>query len=575
MEHTIADPFATGQRRRVVITGAGGQLGCALAEEFPEARTFTRADWDVDYPPPADLVGTDLVLHAAAWTDVDGAEDDPQGAAAVNVGGVRNAASLGAPLVVWSSDYVFDGTKSSPYVESDAPSPANAYGRTKLLGEAAAGPEAWVIRTSWLFGWTSHNFVRTILRLAAEQRELAVIGDQIGCPTYTGHLAKATRDVLELPYGTYHVAAAGECSWAELAEAIVEEAGLDATVRRISSAEYGGRAARPAYSVLRSERGAPVLPHWRVGLRECLDRLGVRLGRDPGEEGDLHLLRTEPSMLAVELLDEVARLVPEDRFAVAWKDDDVAEPGPEVRRRCVEGAGGDERVDLHHVSDPVESFGELVANLALLPVADMQEEIAARAGRCERLSVRAGLEVGGELWPQLVDVDGACRVDRRHPVIGGQQDQRSGGERCMVDEGQRRRECFVRSRVVRAAVVHQTVDLVQIDDCVTDVGRRERVRSGGEALPGLREREHVRSAQEDAVRRAEGERSRLGHAAPNALLGKPSVERLMRVDVLRIEHSCERLASTVSREGEQQRCDQAVQARFEQVPFVEAVRGDR
>ncbi len=274
MEHTIPDPFATGQRRRVVITGAGGQLGCALAEEFPEARTFTRADWDVDYPPPPDLVGTDLVLHAAAWTDVDGAEDDPQGAAAVNVGGVRNAASLGAPLVVWSTDYVFDGTKSSPYVESDAPSPANAYGRTKLLGEAAAGPEAWVIRTSWLFGWTSHNFVRTILRLAAEQRELAVIGDQIGCPTYTGHLAKATRDVLELPYGTYHVAAAGECSWAELAEAIVEEAGLDATVRRISSAEYGARASRPAYSVLRSERGAPVLPHWRVGLRECLDRLG-------------------------------------------------------------------------------------------------------------------------------------------------------------------------------------------------------------------------------------------------------------------------------------------------------------
>ena len=258
-----------------MITGAGGQLGCALAEEFPEARTLTRADWDVDYPPPADLEGSDLVLHAAAWTDVDGAEDDPQGAAAVNVGGVRNAASLGAPLAVWSSDYVFDGTKSSPYVESDAPSPVNTYGHTKLLGEAAAGPEAWVIRTSWLFGWTSRNFVRTILRVAAEQDELAVVGDQIGCPTYTGHLARAMRDVLELPYGTYHVAAGGECSWAEFAEAIVEEAGLDATVRRISSAEYGARAPRPAYSVLRSERGAPVLPHWRVGLRECLDRLGV------------------------------------------------------------------------------------------------------------------------------------------------------------------------------------------------------------------------------------------------------------------------------------------------------------
>ena len=177
--------------------------------------------------------------------------------------------------MVWSTDYVFDGTKSSPYVESDSPAPASVYGRTKLLGEAAAGDQAWVIRTSWLFGWTSRNFVRTILRLAAERDELSVIHDQVGCPTYTGHLAHATRDVLELPYGTYHVAAAGECSWAEFAEAIIEEAGLGTTVRRISSAEYGLRAPRPAYSVLRSERGAPELPHWREGLRECLARLDV------------------------------------------------------------------------------------------------------------------------------------------------------------------------------------------------------------------------------------------------------------------------------------------------------------
>jgi dTDP-4-dehydrorhamnose reductase len=275
VEHTIADPVDTRSRHGVVITGAGGQLGCALAEEFPEARALTRAEWDVDYPPPTDLADAGLVLHTAAWTDVDGAEDDPQGAAAVNVGGVRNAASLGAPLVVWSTDYVFDGRKSSPYVESDAPSPVNAYGCTKLLGEAAAGPKAWVIRSSWLFGWTSRNFVRTILRVAAERNELAVVGDQIGCPTYTGHLARATREVIGLPYGTYHVAADGECSWAEFAEAIIEEAGLDTTVRRISTAEYGARALRPAYSVLRSERGAPALPHWRVGLRECLDRLGA------------------------------------------------------------------------------------------------------------------------------------------------------------------------------------------------------------------------------------------------------------------------------------------------------------
>ena len=104
--------------------------------------------------PPASRTpgGVELVLHAAAWTNVDGAEDDPQGAAAVNVGGTQNAAALGVPLVYFSSDYVFDGTKRAPYVESDSPHPLGAYGRTKLHGEAAAGGEAWIVRSSWLFG---------------------------------------------------------------------------------------------------------------------------------------------------------------------------------------------------------------------------------------------------------------------------------------------------------------------------------------------------------------------------------------------------------------------------------------
>jgi dTDP-4-dehydrorhamnose reductase len=273
LEHTIADPLGTGPHHRILITGAGGQLGTALAAELPEAQALTRADWDVTFPPPPALASADLVLHAAAWTDVDGAEDDPQGAAAVNVGGVQNAASLGVPLVTWSSDYVFDGRKGSPYVESDAPAPLGVYGRTKLLGEAAAGDQAWVVRTSWVFGWTSRNFLLTMLRLGAERGEVAVVDDQVGCPTFAGHLAQATRQVLELPFGTYHVAAAGECSWADFAEAIFAEAGLSTTVRRISTAEFGARAPRPAYSVLRSERGAPELPHWRDGLRACLARL--------------------------------------------------------------------------------------------------------------------------------------------------------------------------------------------------------------------------------------------------------------------------------------------------------------
>ncbi|HUZ82848.1 MAG TPA: dTDP-4-dehydrorhamnose reductase [Gaiellaceae bacterium] len=255
-----------------MITGAGGQLGHALAEAFPDARALERADWDVTYPPPPGLAA-DLVLHAAAWTDVDGAEDDPQEAAAVNVGGVQHAAELGAPLVVWSTDYVFDGAKRGPYVESDAPAPLGVYGRTKLHGEAAAGERAWIVRSSWLFGSTSKNFVRTMLRLGAEHDEVAVVDDQRGAPTYVGHLAEATRQLLHLPFGLYHVAASGDCSWAEFAEAIFDEAGLDTRVRRITTAEFAARAPRPANSVLRSEKGAPELPHWREGLRECLARL--------------------------------------------------------------------------------------------------------------------------------------------------------------------------------------------------------------------------------------------------------------------------------------------------------------
>jgi dTDP-4-dehydrorhamnose reductase len=235
---------------------------------------LTHADWDVTGPPPVGLGALDLVLHAAAWTDVDGAESDPQGAAAVNVGGTGHVAGLGAPLVYVSTDYVFDGSKREPYVESDAPNPLSAYGRTKLLGEAAAGESAWVVRSSGLFGWTGRNFVRTMLALGAERDEVAVVDDQRSAPTYVGHLAEALREVVERPPGVWHVAADGDCTWAEFAEAIFEEAGLRCRVRRVSAEELGRPAPRPAYSVLRSERpDAPRLPHWREGLRACLERL--------------------------------------------------------------------------------------------------------------------------------------------------------------------------------------------------------------------------------------------------------------------------------------------------------------
>jgi dTDP-4-dehydrorhamnose reductase len=272
VEHDDPDPLRA--RRRTLITGAGGQLGRALTQAFAsdEVLALGRDAWDMWLEPPPLPWSPDLVLHTAAWTDVDGAEDDPQGAAAVNVGGTTHVASLGAPLVAYSSDYVFDGTKGAPYVESDPPSPLSAYGRTKLHGEAAAGERAWVVRSSWLFGETGHNFVRTMLRLGVEREEVAVVDDQRGCPTYVGHLAAATRELVDAarPFGIWHLAASGDCTWADFAEAIFEEAELRCHVRRITSAELGLKAPRPQASILRSEREAPELPHWRDGLRACL-----------------------------------------------------------------------------------------------------------------------------------------------------------------------------------------------------------------------------------------------------------------------------------------------------------------
>jgi dTDP-4-dehydrorhamnose reductase len=269
VEHRQPDPLGAG---RVLVTGAGGQLGAALREAFPDADARTRSELDVAEPIALGYAPS-LVLHAAAWTDVDGAETDEAGAARVNVEGTRNVAALGAPVVYYSSDYVFDGSKREPYAESDEPAPLGAYGRTKLLGEREVR-EGWIVRSSWLFGWTGHNFVRTMLRLGAERDEVRVVADQRGCPTYVGHLAAATRELLALPGGVWHVAAEGEATWADFAAAIFEEVGLDCRVVRISTDALGRPAPRPAYSVLRSEReGAPKLPHWREGLRECLNRM--------------------------------------------------------------------------------------------------------------------------------------------------------------------------------------------------------------------------------------------------------------------------------------------------------------
>jgi dTDP-4-dehydrorhamnose reductase len=274
VEHPEPDPLRE-RFPRVLITGAGGQLGTALAEAFPWASALTREQLDVVSVLAEIAKPQDLSLHCAAWTRVDDAETDPVSASTVNVHGTRLVVELGAPVVYYSTDYVFDGAKREPYVESDEPNPLSAYGRSKLAGEREVR-DGWIVRSSWLFGWTSTNFVRTMLALGRERDEVRVVDDQRGSPTYVGHLAQATRELLELPYGLYHVAAEGECTWAEFAEAIFAETGLSCRVVPISTAELGRPASRPAYSVLRSEReGTPRLPHWREGLRACLVRLGV------------------------------------------------------------------------------------------------------------------------------------------------------------------------------------------------------------------------------------------------------------------------------------------------------------
>jgi len=199
------------------------------------------------------------------------------GAEKANVTGTRNVAALGAPLVYYSSDYVFSGTKGEPYLESDAVAPASGYGRSKLAGErevAQAAPGSHtVVRSSWLFGANGHCFPRTIARLAAERDELRVVSDQIGCPTFTGDLAQALLELAQTrPLGVLHVAAAGECSWYEFASEIVAASGADCRVSPCTTEEFPRPAPRPAYSVLGSEREdlAPALPHWRDGLAAYL-----------------------------------------------------------------------------------------------------------------------------------------------------------------------------------------------------------------------------------------------------------------------------------------------------------------
>ncbi len=268
---------------KVLIAGAAGMLGrdvvLAAGNAGHDVVGFGRSELDVTDAPALerklDLERPDVVVNCAAWTDVDGAEEAEEAAFAVNGTGAGNlaaaAARLGASVVYVSTDYVFDGAKGAPYVESDQPAPLSAYGRTKLAGEeatAAANKRHFVVRSAGLFGIGGANFVETMLRLAADHGEVLVVRDQVGSPTYTWHLAYGIVRLIEgIEFGIHHMAAAGQCSWYEFAREIFEQAKVECNVLSATTEMLGRPAARPAFSALTSQREHAIrLPSWQDGL---------------------------------------------------------------------------------------------------------------------------------------------------------------------------------------------------------------------------------------------------------------------------------------------------------------------
>jgi dTDP-4-dehydrorhamnose reductase len=278
---------------KLLVTGAAGMLGTDVvrAAQFVnhDVVALARAELDVT---DADAVfrcfldeRPDAVVNCAAYTNVDGAEDDLPAAMEVNADGARSvaaaAAEVAAKVVQVSTDYVFDGSKPGPYLESDEPRPLSVYGQTKLAGEREtqlANPRHLIARSSWLFGTAGRNFVETMLALGTEHGEVLVVRDQVGCPTYTGHLAEALIRLVDTEaYGIHHLAAAGECSWYEFAQEIFRQAGVECRVMSCTTAEFPRPAPRPPYSVLGTERPDAIeLPEWTAGLADYLAERPVR-----------------------------------------------------------------------------------------------------------------------------------------------------------------------------------------------------------------------------------------------------------------------------------------------------------
>jgi dTDP-4-dehydrorhamnose reductase len=264
----------------------GHDVARAAARAGHELSLLTHSELDITDAQAVDRAlaqgRPDAVVNCAAWTDVDGAEDHREQALAVNATGALNLAAAASrssiPLLHVSSDYVFDGNalldrqgQRRPYVESDPTGPRSTYGQSKLEGEhsvLAAGEQHTVVRSAWLFGTGGRNFADTMLRLATEREEVRVVTDQVGCPTWTGHLAPALIGLLEREVrGLVHLAGAGQASWSDFARAIFRQAEIDCRVKDARTAELARPAPRPAWSVLASERPDVLpMPDWRDGL---------------------------------------------------------------------------------------------------------------------------------------------------------------------------------------------------------------------------------------------------------------------------------------------------------------------
>ncbi len=274
---------------KVLVTGAAGMLGrdvvLAAGNAGHDVVGFGRTELDITDAAALERKfeqeRPDVVVNCAAWTDVDGAEGAEEAATTVNGAGAGNAATaaaaLGASVVQVSTDYVFDGAKGAPYVETDQPAPLSAYGRSKLAGEeavATANKRHFVVRSGGLFGIGGRNFVETMLRLAEVQNEVLVVRDQVGSPTYTWHLAYGIVRLVEgVEFGIHHMSAAGACSWYEFAREIFDQAKVECKVMSATTEMLGRPAARPPYSALVSQREHAIeLPPWQDGLAAYLSQ---------------------------------------------------------------------------------------------------------------------------------------------------------------------------------------------------------------------------------------------------------------------------------------------------------------